>query len=171
MAATGNTARCGTDGQAHINGVYVPRVKQWSVTCSTSESTWGDSDSVGFTNRKAARRDCTGSITGVQEGGTYDKNKDIMGILAGGLTALTNPTRVVAITLWEESGAAPNRRWWFPSAMVQNFNITYDMDTKEVVEWSLDFASDGVFYRPQEPVFSGDTEPELAYSVRTVIST
>jgi len=35
---------------------------------------------------------------------------------------------------------------------IQNFNITYDMDTKEVVEWTLDFAADGVFYSPGDNV-------------------
>ena len=169
MSANGLSARCGENGQAHINGVYVPRVKQWSITCSSSESTWGDSDSVGFTNRKAARRDCTGSLTGVQEDND-GATKNIMRILAGSDAALSNPTRISNLTLWEENGVTPKRRWWFPSAMVQNFNITYDMDTKEVVEWTLDFASDGVFFRPQEPVYSGMSEPSLGYTARLVNS-
>jgi hypothetical protein len=164
MAANGITARSSTNGQAVINGIYIPRLKQWNIAQSSSESAWGDSDSVGFTNRKKARRDCTGSLTGVQQNGTGIGN-DIMAIVVN--SQPVNPQdlagRIVSIQLWETGVASDN--WWFPSALIQNFNITYDMDTKEVVEWTIDFGADGVFYRPYE---TATGRPTNTYKTVTV---
>jgi hypothetical protein len=105
---------------------------------------------MGYTARKAARKDATGSLTGVQNQGTGVN--DIMYILSQRSSEAWDPVgEKLSVTLWE-SGSPSNRAWYFPSALIQNFNITYDMDTKEVVEWTVDFASDGKWYRPGQSI-------------------
>lgn len=151
----GTSARSGAGGQAYINGRYVVRLKQWSVSVTASESAWGDSDALGFTNRKLARKDCTGSLTGVQQHSNAN-TQDIYQIISGSTNSRTPLAgRVTSLELWEDNFYAGDS-WYFPSVLIQNFNITYDMDTMEVVEWTMDFAADGLFFRPYETPCTGE---------------
>ena len=135
-------SRTGTNAKAVIDGVLVLRVTQWSITVSAGETAWGDSDSAGFTNRVLARRDATASLTG-----KFDTNKKFYTLFEDG--------EQVKLVLWEDAADY----WSFPCALVQGFNVTYNQDTKEVVEWSADFGSDGPFYRPGHESASGETIP------------
>ena len=127
----GSTARSGELGKAVIDDVLVVRLTQWTLTAVVSESAWGDSDSQGFTNRKKAKRDATGSVTG-----KFDTDTTPYELFEEG--------DIAKLALWETTTAY----WVFPRALMQNFKITYDQDTKEVVEWSSDFGADGIFYKP-----------------------
>jgi len=140
--ANGSTARTGHLGKAVIGGSLIYRLKQFTVNPTCSESAWGDSDSEGFTNRAAARKDATGSVTGV-----FDTVRKIY--------TLFMPGDISALVLWESA----SDYWAFPRALMSNFTVTYDNDTKEAVEWSADFGSDGRYYRPGEAGAPSHTLP------------
>lgn len=129
--ATSLNSRTGTNAKAVIDDVLVLRVTMWSVTLSPGATVWGDSDSEGFTNRALGRRDATGSLTG-----KFDTTRKIYTMFDDG--------DIVQLALWE-TGAD---YWAFPRVLLTNFAISYNQDTKEVVEWSTDFGSDGPWYRP-----------------------
>jgi hypothetical protein len=129
--ADGSTARSGELGKAVIEDTLVARITKWSLEDSVGESAWGDSDSEGYTNRKAARKDCTGSLEG-----KFDEDSPVYDLFATG--------DIVELVLWETA----TDYWAFPRALMKNFKITYDQDTKEVVGWTADFGADGKFYRP-----------------------
>lgn len=131
MPCSSDSVRRGNLGKVEIDGTLLARTKTWEVNPSSGESAWGDSDSAGYTNRVPGRLDCTGSMTGV-----YDFDEPIVAIFM--------PGDIVEVVLWE----APTLYWDFPCALIRNFRVAYNMDTKEAVEWSADFAADGIFYRP-----------------------
>lgn len=132
--ADGSTSVSGDGGKAQLNDILVLRLKTWTINPVTSMSEWGDSDSNGFTNRARARRDATGSLAGV-----LDSDDDVWdNVLIGEVLA--------PLTLHVRN--APQMFWYFPRVLVTSFNLTVDPDTKEVIEWSFDFASDNVFYEP-----------------------
>ncbi len=142
LVSNGGTALGGVGGRVVIDGNIIVRVKTWSLNSVVSESAWGDSNSGGFTNRKPARADATGTIVGVMDDVTriysYFSGGDFVG-------------RLVQLSLWEKltsAGGAATRGWWFPCALIQGFDITLDMDTKEVVEFTMSWGSDGIYYRP-----------------------
>lgn len=129
--ANSSTARTGHLGKAVIGGSLIYRLKNWTFNPTCSESAWGDSDSQGFTNRAAARKDGTGSVTGA-----FDTDRKIY--------TLFMPGDIASLALWETA----SEYWALPRVMITSFSITYDNDTKEAVEWSADFGCDGVYYRP-----------------------
>ena len=114
-----------------MDGTLIARLTVWNLNASTSESAWGDSDSGGYTNRKKARRDGTGSI-----GGKFDEDDQVYDVFREG--------DIVTLVLWETA----TDYWVFPSALIQNFQLEYNPDTKEVVGWTSDFGADGIFYAP-----------------------
>lgn len=133
--ANGQTALSGTLGKAVIDSILVTRLTSWRLRESVSESTWGDSDSQGFTNRKAARTDGTGSI-----GGKFDTNRKPYAIFSAG--------DLITLALWQTATAGDY--WAFPSALIQSFELELSPDSKEVVGWAADFGADGIFYFPGE---------------------
>lgn len=144
---TGASALAGHNGQVSIANpfdsgteILIARITQWSINPTSSETAWGDSDSGGYTNRKAARFDCTGTITAKFE--NANSNKRPYDYLKKG--------DIVKLVLWEDNAAdgGTNQPWVFPSALIQSFNQTVDVDTKEVIEWSADFGADGIFHEP-----------------------
>ena len=145
MPADGSSAVSGTGGKAVFNGNLVLRLKQWSVTPVVSESVWGDSDSLGYTVRKRAREDCTGSLNGV-----LDVDTEIYDQLRQGDN--------LKLVLWQS--IAQDDYWFFTLVLITSFNLTVDPDTKEVIEWSADFGADGAFYHPgQSGTTLGETLP------------
>ena len=135
MVANSSTARAGNLGKAVVDDTLVARLKTWSFNPIVGESAWGDSDSAGFTNRKAARKDGTGSMTGA-----FDTTSKVYDLFV--------PGDIVKLVLWEDA----TDYWVMPCALIQSFDVTYDNDTKEVVEWSADFGADGQYYKPGEAV-------------------
>ena len=142
MACPSSTARSGSAANVVVEDTLVLRVKTWQISNSVGESAWGDSDSAGFTNRKAARRDATGSFTGVFDTGRKPYN-------------VFNPGDAVKLVLWESA----SDYYAFPCALIQSYDVTYDNDTKEVVEYSVGFGADGIFYYPGETNAPTETLP------------
>jgi hypothetical protein len=128
---SGVSAVSGELGKAVVDGNLVARITSWSVNRQSNESAWGDSDSGGYTNRKRARRDATGSIAGKLDEDDYQYN-------------VFDDGDIVTLALWEDA----TRYWAFPSALIQNFQLEFNPDTKEVVGWTADFGADGIYYKP-----------------------
>ncbi len=140
--ANGTTARTGKDAKAVVDEELIARMTAWTFNTSVGETAWGDSDSAGFTNRAAARKDGTGNIAG-----KFDDDDPAYDLFAAG--------DIVELVLWENTADY----WVLPSSLIQNFNITYDQDTKEVVGWTSDFGADGQYYRPGESGAPSHTLP------------
>lgn len=133
MPANSSTARTGTAGKAVVDSTLVARVKIWNLAVTSPDVAWGDSDSEGFTVRLGGRKDATGSMTGAFDTGTK-------------VYTLFMPADIVELVLFETA----TDYWALPRALIINFNVSYNQDTKEVVEWSADYGCDGQYYHPGE---------------------
>lgn len=140
--ACSTSVRTGNLGKVEVDGVAIARITNWEVNPTVEESAFGDSDSAGYTNRVAGRKDATGSMTG-----KFDNDDPVYDLFDVGDT--------VALVLWENTTSY----WAFPCALITAFTITYNLDTKEAVEWNSDFAADGIFYRPGQSGAPSETYP------------
>lgn len=122
----------GRTGRFDLAGNLVARTTMWEVnpTLATS-SEWGDSDSGGYTNRAAGRRDATFSAEG-----KYEEDEDVFGLF--------EPGDVLESVLWLTSALY----YHFPRALCSDFNVSVDIDTEEVVGWTSEWGADGIFYKP-----------------------
>jgi hypothetical protein len=105
-----------------------------------SSSEWGDSDSAGFTNRAAGRKDCTFTAEG-----KYDSTTEQFDVF--------QPEDILQCTLWLDGSSANignQLHYDFPRALCNDFNLTVDIDTEEVIGWTSGWGSDGPFFRPGE---------------------
>ncbi len=127
----------GRNGKFSAAGHLIARTKKWDVSSSlASKSEWGDSDSAGYTNRAAGRRDGTFSTEGV-----YDTSAKVINIFAPG----DSPHA----TLWQDGVTANALFYWdFPRALNSDFKLSVNIDTEEVEGWSADWGADGIFYPP-----------------------
>lgn len=123
----------GRNGKFAVATVNVARATQWAVnpTLATSNE-WGDSDSNGFTNRSPGRKDATFTTEGKLDTATeiYD---------------IFQPEDIVAALLKLD---AATLQWNFPRAMCNDFNLTVNIDTEEVIGWTGAFGADGEFFKP-----------------------
>jgi len=142
MTCSNSTARTGSAGKAVVDDNLVARLTEWNFNPTAAESAWGDSDSAGYTNRVAGRKDGTGSITG-----KFDTDTKIYDLFM--------PGDVVKLVLWETA----TDYWVIECALITSFTIAYNQDSKEVVEWSADFGADGKYYYPGEAGASVETLP------------
>ncbi len=121
-------------GKFQVGAVLVARTKNWATNPSlASGSEWGDSDSEGFTNRAAGRKDNTFTAEG-----TYDTTNEVFDLF--------QPEDIVDATLWINASLY----WQFPRALNNDFNLTVDIDTEEVTGWTSAWGADGRYYYPGE---------------------
>lgn len=132
---TSTTALTARNGKFVVGTTTVARVTQWEVnpTLATS-SEWGDSDGSGFTNRAAGRKDATFTTEG-----KYDTSSEVFDLF--------QPEDISIAVLWLD---ATSLYWDFPRALNDDFNLTVDIDTEEVLGWTSGWGADGVFYYPGE---------------------
>lgn len=142
MASPVTDVRTSKDSKVVFDDVLVLRMTNAQINPTTSETTWGDSDSEGFTLRKGARRDCTGSVTG-----KFSTDKPIYDMCQVG--------DELKMELWENT----TDYWAFPCVLVQNYTLGYNQDTKEVIEWNMAFGAVGRFYHPGEDGAPSETLP------------
>ena len=93
---------------------------------------WGDSDSGGYTNRAAGRKDATFSAEG-----KYDTTDEVFDLF--------QPGDVAIAVLWMDASAL---YWDFPRALNDDFNLSVNIDTEEVEGWTSGWGADGIFYYP-----------------------
>lgn len=128
-----NTAT-GRLGKHMVGAALVARTTQWAVNpklASTNE--WGDSDSAGYTNRSAGRKDATFDTEG-----KFDTSSEVFDVF--------QPDDNVTSSLWINA----TLYWDFPRSLNTDFNLTVNVDSEEVVGWSANFGADGIFYHPGE---------------------
>lgn len=140
--ANSSTTLTGSLGKAVIAGYLVYRLTNWSLTTSCSETAWGDSDSAGYTERAAGRKDGTGSITG-----KYSTERTMYSLFVAG--------DIAKLVLWQNA----TLYWALPRVLFSNFTIGFNPDTREVVEWSADYGADGRYYYPGESGAPTETLP------------
>jgi len=123
----------GRAGHFKVDGSEVARCTQWAVSpknANTSE--WGDSDSAGYTNRAAGRRDATFTAEG-----KYDTTDEVFDLF--------QPEDIVAAYLYMDAAAL---YWYFPRALCMDFSLTVNIDSEEVIGWTSSWGADGIFYKP-----------------------
>ena len=132
---TSENTLTGRNGKFVIGTALVARTTQWSVnpTLATSNE-WGDSDSGGFTNRSAGRKDAT-----FESEGKYQTTDEVFDLFV--------PGDITIATLWLD---ATSLYYDFPRAMNSDFNLTVNIDTEEVIGWTASHGADGVYHRPGE---------------------
>lgn len=133
----------GRNGDFVVASTLVARCTQWAVNPKlASSSEWGDSDSAGFTNRAAGRKDATFTAEG-----KYDTTNEVFDLF--------QPEDIVISVLWLNNSLY----WDFPRAMNTDFNLMVNIDTEEVIGWTSAWGADGVFYFPGESGATSRTKP------------
>jgi len=141
---TSENTLTGRNGKFVVGTTLVARTTSWEVNPTLAGGTeWGDSDSSGFTNRAPGRKDCTFTTEG-----KFDTNSEQFDLF--------QPEDIVIAVLWLD---ADTLYWDFPRAMNNDFSLSVDIDSEEVLGWSADWGSDGVFYYPGESGATSRTLP------------
>lgn len=110
---------------------------QWQMTKTlASKSEWGDSDSAGFTNRTAGRKDSTFTSEG-----KYDSSSEVFDLFQEG--------DICQSTLFLNA-TAPLLYFDYPRALCDNFQLTVNVDTAEVIGWTSSWGADGQYFYPGE---------------------
>lgn len=125
----------GRNGKLVVDDALVARTTQWEVSKKlATKSEWGDSDSAGFTNRAAGRKDATFTTEGKYD--TTDEAFDVF-----------QPEDIAEVVLWMN---ATSLFWEFPRALNDDFTLMVNMDSQEVIGWQAAWGADGIFYYPGE---------------------
>lgn len=141
-----STSLTGRNGRFVVASTRVARTKKWDVNSSlASKSEWGDSDSAGYTNRAAGRKDATFDAEGV-----YDTGHEQFDIFA--------PEDIASAGLWMN---ASTLYWAFPRALCNDFKMSINIESEEVIGWQSSWGADGIFYRPGQANAPVYTVPEL----------
>lgn len=132
---TSVNALTGRNGNFVVGTTTVARVTSWAVNPTlATKSEWGDSDGAGFTNRAAGRKDATFTAEG-----KYDTADEVFDLF--------QPEDIAIATLWLDATAL---YWDFPRALCDDFNLTVDVDSEEVIGWTSGFGADGIYHFPGE---------------------
>ncbi len=132
---TSENTLTGRNGAFVVGSTTIARVTQWAVNPTlATKSEWGDSDSAGFTNRAAGRKDATFTAEG-----KYDSTAEVFDTF--------QPEDIAIATLHLDNQAL---YWDFPRALCDDFNLVVDIDTEEVIGWTSSWGADGVFHYPGE---------------------
>jgi hypothetical protein len=128
------TALTGRLGTFNVDGTQVARATQWDVAPSlATKSEWGDSDSGGYTNRAAGRKDAPFNAQG-----KFDTDDPQYDLFQEGDIAVVK--LYMNVTLF----------WNFPRALCLDFKLAVNIDTEEVIGWTSAWGPDGRYYRPGE---------------------
>lgn len=127
----------GRSGKFTVDGNLVARVTQWQMTNTlASKSEWGDSDSLGFTNRASGRKDSTFTAEG-----KYDTSDEVFDLF--------QPDDIAQATLFLNA-VAPLLYYDYPRSLCDNFQLTVNIDSAEVIGWTSAWGADGQFFYPGE---------------------
>lgn len=129
------SALTGREGKFVVDTTLVARCTSWAINNSlASKSEWGDSDSEGWTNRAAGRKDLTFTAEG-----KYDTTDEVFDLF--------QPGDILIAVLWLDN---VNLYWDFPRALCDSFNLTVNIDSAEVIGWTSSWGTDGRAYYPGE---------------------
>ena len=139
-----STALTGRNGKFVVQTSLVARTTNWSVNPTMASSAeWGDSDSAGYTNRAAGRRDATFDAEG-----KYDTNSEQFDLFV--------PGDILIAVLWMDAVAL---YYDFPRALCTDFSLSVDIDSEEVIGFSTSFGADGIYYQPGQSGATSRTLP------------
>jgi len=125
----------GRAGRFVVGTTLVARTTQWAVNPKlATNNEWGDSDSAGYTNRSAGRKDATFTAEG-----KFDTSSEIWDLFQ---------PEDVAIAVLFLNATGTLLYWDFPRALCSEFNLTVNIDTEEIIGWTSSFGADGIFYYP-----------------------
>jgi hypothetical protein len=134
----------GKNGKFVVGTSQCARTTQWAVNPKiTTVSEWGDSDSEGYTNRLAGRKDATFTAEG-----KFDTSDEVYDLFDIGDIAIA--------VLWLDASAL---YWDFPRALCSDFNLTVNVDSGEVIGWTSSWGADGKFYFPGQSGATSRTLP------------
>ena len=120
-------------GRFVVGTTLVARTTKWDVNPKlASKSEWGDSDSAGYTNRASGRWDATFTAEG-----KFDTTREQYDLFM--------PGDILIATLWMNITAL---YWDFPRALCDDFKLSVDIDSEEVIGWTSSWGADGVFWKP-----------------------
>lgn len=140
-SATALTART---SKFVVGTTLVARITSWAVNPTlATKSEWGDSDGAGFTNRAPGRKDATFTAEG-----KYDTSDEVFDLF--------QPEDIAIGVLWLNNQTL---YWDFPRALNDDFNLTVDVDSEEVIGWTSSWGSDGVYFHPGEAGATSRTLP------------
>lgn len=132
---TSSTALTGRTAKFQISNTTVARATEWSGSRKmATKSEWGDSDGNGWTNRAAGRQDFTFTSSG-----KYDTSSEQFDLFMAG--------DILQVGLWMDNSAL---YWAVPRALCDNFDLSVNIDTEEVLGWSAAWGADGQVYFPGE---------------------
>jgi hypothetical protein len=132
---TSLNTKTGRNGKFVVGTTLVARCTEWGVNPTLASSTeWGDSDSAGFTNRAAGRKDATFTANG-----KYDTTNEAFDLF--------QPEDIAIAVLWLDNVSL---YWDFPRAMCTEFSLSVNIDSAEVIGWESSWGADGAFYYPGE---------------------
>jgi len=119
-------------GEHVVGDTQVARLTQWQVTKTLASKTeWGDSDTAGYTARAPGRIDGTFTTEG-----KYDNSSEVFDLF--------QPGDIVISVLWMNASLY----WDFPRSLNDNFQLTVNIDSQEVIGWTAAWGADGIFYYP-----------------------
>ncbi len=123
------------NGKFVVGTTLVARTTQWNVSKTlATKSEWGDSDSPGFTNRAAGRKDATFTAEG-----KYDTTSEQWDLF--------QPEDIAIAVLWLD---ATSLFWDFPRALCDDFSLVVNVDSEEIISWTSSWGADGQFFFPGE---------------------
>lgn len=140
----------GRHGKMVVEDNLIAKTTKWAVSNTLASKTeWGDSDSEGFTNRAAGRKDATFDCEG-----KFAKNQSQFNLFA--------PEDIAEVVLWlglEEEAPEDNLYWAFPRALCMDFKLEVDIDGETVIGWNSSWGADGKFWRPGQEGAPAHTLP------------
>lgn len=129
---TSQTALTARLGKFVVEDTLIARTTNWAVSPTlATKSEWGDSDSGGYTNRAAGRKDAT-----FDGEGKYDTADEVWDIFM--------PEDICESVLWMNA----TLYWAFPRALCSDFSMTVDVESEEVIGWTSSWGADGIYYHP-----------------------
>ena len=141
---TSENTLTGRNGKFVVGTTLVARITQWEVnpTLATSNE-WGDSDSEGYTNRSAGRRDAT-----FEAEGKYDSTNVVWDLF--------EPEDIAIAVLWLDNVSL---YYDFPRALCLDFNVSVNIDSEEVIGHTSSWGADGIYYYPGKAGATARTLP------------
>ena len=119
-------------GEHLVDTVEVARLTSWDVNITLANTNeWGDSDSGGYTNRSAGRKDSTFNTEG-----KYDTTDEVWDLFEEG---------DIAASLLKMNDTL---QFNFPRSLCMDFSLSLNIDTEEVIGWTASWGADGQYYKP-----------------------
>jgi hypothetical protein len=120
----------GSTGYVKEGSDTLAEITDWSFNTSANVTAWGSSSSAGFKKRKAGTKDGSGSFSGKLD------DSDVI---------LDHCTQGAEVTL--KLGFATGKEFTVP-AVVESVDWKVDIDSGEVVGWTVNFGSNGAWTEP-----------------------